>query len=350
MSFRFWASIVTVVLVALVVFLGWDKIVQAWNLLGSVNIWILLLLIPIQFISYFATGGMIFSYLRSKGDLKKASQNQMTRVALEFNFVNHVFPTTGDAIGFSYLCWSLKRFGVSLGRSTMAQMIRFAASFIVFLGFLVLSVFSLILDQKINRAIIFMSALLLLLIIVVIVLFAYAMSNHQRLIRFSSWVTKLVNTVVRKVTRGKKPELLKLEKVEAFFTEMHHDYLAILADKKILKTPFMWALVFNVADVMLLFVAFWALGFIVSPAILFVAFGVAVVASAVSVTPGGTGVYEAVMITFLISAGVPAEAAIAGTLLARVVLLLGTIASGYVFYQLTINKYGKPTNSPDIQC
>ncbi len=348
MSFRFWASIITVALVALVIFLGWDKIVQAWNLLSSVNIWILLLMIPIQFISYFATGGMIFSYLRSKGDLKGVKQSQMTRVALEFNFVNHVFPTAGDAVGFSYLCWSLKRFGISLGRATMAQMVRFAAAFIVFLGFLVLSVFLLILDQKINRQIIFMSALLLLLIIVVIAFFAYAMSNHRRLIKFSGWITKLINKVVCKITRSKKSKCLKSEKVEAFFAEMHHDYLAILADKKILKKPFIWALVFNVFDVMLLFVAFWALGFIVSPAILFVAFGVAAVAGALSVTPGGTGVYEAVMITFLISAGVPAEASIAGTLLARVVLLLGTIASGYVFYQLTINKYGKPNTSTDI--
>ncbi|MEI7689985.1 MAG: lysylphosphatidylglycerol synthase transmembrane domain-containing protein [Candidatus Saccharibacteria bacterium] len=348
MSFRFWASIVTVVLVALVIFLGWDKIVQAWNLLGSVNIWVLLLLIPIQFASYFATGGMIFSYLRSKGDLKEASQKQMTRVALEFNFVNHVFPTAGDAIGFSYLCWSLGHFGVSVGRATMAQMVRFVTAFTVFMGFLLLSVFVLILDQKINRAIIFMSALLLLLIIVGLVLFAYAMSNHQRLIRFSSRVTRIVNLVVRKLTRGKKPALLKLEKVEGFFTEMHHDYLAIVADKKILKTPFIWAIVFNIADVLLLFVAFWSLGFIISPAILFVAFGIAAVSSMLAVTPGGTGVYEAVMIAFLISAGVPAEAAIAGTLLARVVLLLGTVISGYAFYQLTINKYGKPTKSTDI--
>jgi len=44
---------------------------------------------------------------------------------------------------------------------------------------------------------------------------------------------------------------------------------------------------------------------------------------------------------FLASAGVAAEVAIAGTLLARVILMVGTIAGGYVFYQLTIVKYGK---------
>jgi hypothetical protein len=47
------------------------------------------------------------------------------------------------------------------------------------------------------------------------------------------------------------------------------------------------------------------------------------------------------MIAFLASAGVPADIAIAGTLVARVTLLLGTVIFGYLFYQLTIVKYGK---------
>jgi hypothetical protein len=49
------------------------------------------------------------------------------------------------------------------------------------------------------------------------------------------------------------------------------------------------------------------------------------------------------MIAFLASTGIPTEVAIAGTLLARVLLMLGTILFGYVFYQLTILKYGKST-------
>lgn len=57
-------------------------------------------------------------------------------------------------------------------------------------------------------------------------------------------------------------------------------------------------------------------------------------------TPGGAGVYEAVMVAFLAASGVTTEVAIAGTLLARVTLLAGTILFGYLFYQLTIIKYG----------
>ena len=129
-----------------------------------------------------------------------------------------------------------------------------------------------------------------------------------------------------------------------FFGELHQDYLAIRKDKRVLIKPFIWAVLANLADVALIWIAFWSLGYAVSPAILFVAFGVSSLASAISVTPGGAGVYETIMITFLASSSVPAEVAIAGTLLARVTLVLGTILFGYIFYQLTVLKYGRHTS------
>ena len=92
MSFRSWATIVTFLLLALVVFFGWGQISLAWGLLGQVNLWIWALLIPVQLCSYYATGGMIFSYLRSKGNLQTTTHWQMTRIALELNFVNHILP------------------------------------------------------------------------------------------------------------------------------------------------------------------------------------------------------------------------------------------------------------------
>jgi uncharacterized protein (TIRG00374 family) len=76
---------------------------------------------------------------------------------------------------------------------------------------------------------------------------------------------------------------------------------------------------------------------------LFIAFGISSIVSVFSATPGGAGIYEAIMIAFLASAGTPTEVAIAGTLLARTTLLIGTVIFGYIFYQLTINKYGKAT-------
>jgi hypothetical protein len=334
-------------LLALLVFFGWNQITLAWGLLGRVNLWIWLLLIPVQLFSYYAIGGMIFSYLRSKGNLKKTTHWQMARIALELNFVNHILPS-GGAAGFSYLGWVLKQHGVSVGRATMAQIIRFVLSFISFVAIVIVSVLVLIFDHKIDKVIIIVSTILVLSTILGTSFVIYIVGSHKKLIKFSGWVTTTVNKITSFFIRGKKKQLLQLQTVEDFFTEIHTDYIEIRHEKKILIRPLIWAIVNNLLDVSLILIAFLSLGFSVNPAILFIAFGTASILSVVSALPGGAGVYEAIMIAFLASAGVPPDMAIAGTLLARVTLLVGTVLFGYIFYQLRINKYGDDNNTANI--
>ena len=61
---------------------------------GQVNVWILLLLIPLQILCYYAAGAMIFSYLKEKYDIT-ISGAQTAQMALELNFVNHILPSGG---------------------------------------------------------------------------------------------------------------------------------------------------------------------------------------------------------------------------------------------------------------
>lgn len=340
LSFRGWLTLITLVLLIVVIFFAWPEIREAGELLGRVDLLILALLVPVQFFSYYATGGMIFSYLRAKGDLKEMSHWGMTRTALELNFVNHILPS-GGAAGFSYLSWVLSRFGVSVGRSTMAQLIRFTLTFLSFVLLLMIAVAILILDHRIDRLMILLCSGLFVLAVGASIFTVYIISSRPRLERFSAWLTAKVNNLVRKLTRGRKRKVLKATILEKFFSDLHDDYLAIRREKRILIKPFIWATLANIADVALIWIAFWALGHAVNPATLFVAFGLSSIASAFSVTPGGAGVYEAIMIAFLASSGVPADAAIAGTLLARVTLVVGTILFGYLFYQLTVIKHGK---------
>lgn len=340
MSLRSWISIITLVLLSLVIYFAWHEIVKAWDLLGQVDGWILILLVPVQFISYYAAGGMIFSYLRSKGNLKDTTHWQMARMALELNFVNHVLPS-GGAAGFSYLGWVLGRHGVRPGRATMAQIIRFSITFLAFIVLLIVAVVALIINQQIDRTILIISMALTAGAVGLMVGLVYIIGSQRRLTVFSQWLTRTVNKIVAFFTRGKKKAAVQFVTIETFFEELHQDYLEIRHEKKILIRPFLWALVLNIADVSLLYIAFLSLGYSVDPAIMFVAFGISSIASIASVAPGGAGIYEAVMIAFLASAGVPADVAIAGTLLARVTLVLGTIIFGYVFYQLTVLKYGK---------
>ncbi len=340
MSFRSWLTIGTLVLLGTVVYFGWPEISQAWRLLGSVNGWILALLIPVQLLSYYAVGNIIFSYLRSKGNIKDVSRWSMARMALELNFVNHILPS-GGAAGFSYLGWLLGRHGVSGGRAAMAQIIRYTLMFVTFIGLLFVSVLALILDNNVNRITILTCVVLALLVVGGTIFVIYIIGSATRIKKFSKVLSNTADWLVSFVTFGKKHHVVKHQKVEDFFNELHVDYVEIRNDKKVLKQPLIWAIIANIADVLLLSIAFGALGSWISLATLFIAFGVSGLSGFISVTPGGTGLYEAIMIAFLASAGVPADIAIAGTLLARVALLSGTVIFGYIFYQLTILKYGK---------
>lgn len=340
MSFRTWVSTVTIILLGVVIIVGWPEIVAAWNLLGQVNLWILAIMLPVQIFSYYATGGMIFSYLRAKGNLKDTSHWEMTRMALELNFVNHILPS-GGAAGFSYLGWVLGRHGVKAGRATMAQIIRFFLTFVSFVMLLIIAVIAVAIDEGVSRFVLLISSGLVATAVFSALFLLYIIGNKERLHNFAGFLTKTTNKVIAKIIRGKQKDIVKLKPVETFFADLHQDFDEIKSEKKLLFKPFVWSVFANLADVALLFIAFWSLGVIVNPAMLLIGFGIASIVSAISITPGGAGVYEAIMIAFLASAGVEPHLAIAGTLLARVLLMLGTIVFGYVFYQLTIVRYGK---------
>lgn len=343
-SFRSWMTIVTIVLLAIVIIVAWPEIVEAGSLLGQVDIRILLLLIPVQLLSYYATGSMIFSYLRSKGNLEEMSRWSMARLALELNFVNHILPS-GGAAGFSYLAWVLKKHKVSVSRSTMAQIIRFVLTFASFIMLLIISMIILFFRHQIEPITIIVGSALTVAAIGGTWFGIWVIKSNARLRSFSAWLSRISSRFIRWITRGRKRKLLKEEVLLEFFDGLHDDYLAIRRERKILIKPFVWAAIANILDVALIWISFYSLGYPLDPALLFIAFGTASIIGALSVTPGGAGVYEAVMVAFLAASGVTPEVAIAGTLLARITLLAGTILFGYAFYQLTILKYGK---RPDI--
>lgn len=342
MSTRSWITLITLALLGAVIYFGRHELLKAWQLMGQVNLWVLAVMVPVQIASYYAVGAVSFSYLRKKGNLDHMSQLGMTRLSLELNFVNHILPSGGLA-GFSYWAWILKHHGVSGARATMSQVVRFLLTFVGFAVMAIAAFVVLLLNGSMDRMIGIITIGLVIFLLGLMFGGQFLIKDRQRLERFSQWLAAVSNGFVRVVTFGRKRQSVQAVNLRNFFMEFHDDYEEIMQDRKILWGPFLWTLLANACDVALLFVAFWALGIVVDPAILVVAFGVSSVVSIVSVTPGGTGVYEATMVAVLAAGGVGQSQAIAGTLLARVTLLLGTIIFGYVFYQMSIVKYGKST-------
>lgn len=347
MSFKTWMSITTLALVGIIIFLSRGELYRAWELLGGVNLWVLVLLIPSQIVVYYIGGEMMFSYLRAKGATKEIPAPDLAKMALEVNFVNHVLPS-GGVSGISYMSWRLSKYDISPGRATMAQLVRFAMAFLAYVALMVVAVVVVTIDSGVNRWIIFISFLVIIFSLVIGIGAMYILSNRRRMWRFADHVVRYGNRLVSKVTFGRKKRTFRYSKVEKFFTDMHFDYVALQRDRNILIRPFLWGVAYTVGDVLLYLITFWAMGLFFNPAPLLIAYGIASLAGMVVITPGGTGAFEAVMIGFLAIAGVNKGEAIAGVILTRVILLLGTIVLGYAFYQKSILKYGKYT-APDTR-
>lgn len=333
-------SIVTVLFLGVVVFFSRHEIEKAYDLLDSVNLWILLAIIPLQLLSYYAAGETIFSFLKQQKQIKKFSAFMCTRLALEMNFVNHVLPS-GGVSGISYMGWRLKHFGVSASRSTTAQLVRMVATFAAYSVLLFIAILLMIVDGGVNRWIVAATVALVTIMGLALLVVFYILDRERRFAWLARRVTASVNAVVRYATFGRKPHVLESDRVREFFVEIEKDYRIVRANIRLLVQPFLWALLFLVSEVAMFYVSFLALGHVVNPAPLVIAFGLASVAGFFVVTPGGAGAYEVIMVAFLSAAGLNPGIALLGILLTRVLLLMGTIASGYLFYQQAILQHGK---------
>ena len=339
MSFRAWLSVVTIVVLAVIIFFSRHEVEHAWHLLESVKLWVLALVVPAQILVYYSGGETIFSYLHAKEPIGEVPPQTLARIALELNFVNHTLPS-GGVSGVSYMTWRLGGFGVGSGRATMAQVVRYAMGFVSSIGLLCISVLVVTVDGNINRWMILFSSLIVTFMLSQLLGGVYILSSHRRTENFSVWVNHTINHVVRRLTLGRAKEVLNRNKMTRFFEELHHDYEEIRHDKKQLRTPLIWSTVYIIADVGSFLITFWALGVGVDPAAVLIAYTVASMAGFFVITPGGAGAYEALMVIFLSMAGVVQGTAIAGVVLTRVIVLMGTIGFGFIFYQHAILHYG----------
>jgi uncharacterized protein (TIRG00374 family) len=317
--------------------------------MGRVNLLILLLLVPIQFASYYASTEIFFTYLRARGQLQRTNTLQATGMSLELNFVNHVFPS-GGVSGVSYMVWRLGKLGVTAGQATMAQIMKYVVQMGTFMALMGLALIWTTLENRTDNWVVVATAIGITSLVFLVIFGGYLVGSQSRMRHFAHWLTRVLNSFIKKITFGRKPEVLKLERVERFFIDFHSDFMVLKNDKKLLVKPIIWSFLFNAFEILLFTVSFWALGVWVNPAVLLIAYGAATLTGVFMLTPGGAGAYEAVMIGILTASGVAAGVAFAGVILARAILIIGTLASGFVVYQHALHKYGRPNlnERPDL--
>ena len=241
MSLRSWVSIITLAFLGLIVYGARHEITQAWNLLDQVNLAILSLLVPFQIISYFMAGEMVFGNLRAKRGIDHISPLSQARMALEMNFVNHALPSAGVS-GMSYMTWRMHRYGISPGRSTLAQIIRYFMSFAAFVTMLLSALVVITLDGHINRWIILLSIGLIMAMLVAVIGGVYLIAKPSRYQAFSRWAKRVFDRLTKIVTFGKRRSLIKDGVIENFFDDIHKDFLSVRNEKRLLWAPYWWGI------------------------------------------------------------------------------------------------------------
>lgn len=340
-SARFWVSIITVVVVALLVFGAWSQVVEAFKSLSQVNLWILALLIPVQLFSFWVTGEVLFSFLRARGELRGMSPLSAMRMSLEFNFANHMLPS-GGAAGIAYTTWKLNSLGVAPSKGTLAQLVRFAVTFVSFSILLVVATIWLLVSGRGSAGVLWPAAVVGGLAIVGTTVGVILLRRRRMLHRFAGFLTGVANKVLRLVRSSKRVDPIVLVR---FLDGIYVEVREITAQPKTLIAPFLLSFLVNIADSSLFLVALGAFGVLADPALIFVAYGLATLASMIIVTPNGLGAYEVALVTTLVAGGLAQSTTIAAVILARVILLFGTIIFGWGFYQHSVMKAGAPSRA-----
>lgn len=351
--FRKILSVVTLILVAIVLWKAWPQISETIGCVTTgvcpeggefhMNLWIVLLLIPEQLFMYFTAGQMFFSYMKAKKTTKKISAWNLARISFELNFVNHAVPS-GGVSGLGYIAWRLHEFGATAGQVSFMYLLRYMITIIANQTQTILAIAVLLVWNAVPGNAMWMVGVIALMsigIIVAIILGVVIASSRKLIDWFSKESAKFCNFIVKKITFGKKKNVLPFEKVHKFFLDLHEDLLAARKDKRILIRPILWGILYNFLEIATYEIVAISLGHgEIFPQIM-VAEALASVVGAVLPTPGGVGGYEGSMIAVMLTLGTSLPVASTVVIVTRVIVLVNTIVSGYGFYQNAISKIGK---------
>jgi len=338
-------SIVTLLLVALIAWKAFSGSVEidgqtmtmleaTWYSLQRINVWVLLLIIPEQILMYYAAGQIYFAFLRQRKNFK-ISQARLTRISLEINFVNHALPS-GGASGLAYLVWRLKDFNISAGQISFIHVLRYGICALgnalqTMVAIIVVLVAGCVLPGKYWW--LWVAGAVAGGIIGLIIVAWLIVRKQKNIDWLADKSSKFINKIVRKISRGKKRVFLREEQVTKFFADLREDYIHLKQNRRILWKPMIWGLFYSFLELATYWVVGCALG---HPEILpqiMIAEGVASVVGTVLVTPGGMGGYEGVFVIVLVATGVDLQTATITVVVTRIFVLLGTIISGWGFYQ-----------------
>ena len=341
---RRWKLLLNVITISALILLAFairHQLSDTLENLTKVRAWVLLLIIPIEALNYHAQAKLYQGLLAVLDE--KISYSNLLKLALELNFVNHVFPS-GGVSGISYFGFRLRNFDIRGPKATLVQTMKLMLYFVAFEPLLLLAMFILAVNGRVNSFTILIGGSLTMLVLVGTGFFAYIIGSQTRINTFLTALTRFINQLIHFVRPG-NPETINIVNAGLSFEDFHTNYLLFRSRYRELKRPFWWAMVSNITEIAVIYVVYIAFGAYVDVGAIILAYAVANFAGLLSVLPGGTGVYEALMTIVLVAAGIPARISLPVTIMYRVISTVLQLPPGYVLYHRTLHgKHRQVTN------
>lgn len=311
-----------------------DQVVEVVRNLARVSVWALLLLIPLQMLNYHSQTKMYQHLFATVGN--KLKYKFLLKLSLELNFVNHVFPS-GGVTGISYFGVRMRSNDISGARATLVQLMKLVLLFLSFEILVIFGVVFLAAAGKANNLVILLAGSLTTLMVLGTVGFSYIIGSQQRITRFFTFVTRVINRLIQ-IVRPKNPETINIARAQDTFEDLHGNYELFKQKSSQLRAPFLYALAANTAEVLSIYVVYVAFGEWVNLGAVILGYAVANFAGLVSVLPGGVGVYEALLTGVLVVAGVPAALSLPVVVMYRVLNTILQLPPGYYFYHKNLQR------------
>ncbi|MEX0932230.1 MAG: lysylphosphatidylglycerol synthase transmembrane domain-containing protein [Candidatus Saccharimonadales bacterium] len=304
------------------------KIVEAWQLLGQVNLKWLYLAFAMQIPSYYFVAKTYQALLATFGT--KTNLKKMFELSLALNFVNSVAPSAGVS-GTSYFSYVLSRDKVPVGKSALVQVAKFVLTFSSFILILLVGGTLLYFSGDIQRITVRIILLMVAAILVLCGGFIFAMLDRKRLDAMIHWLTDFIDKISGWVRKDNKP-LIGRKKIEDLLNEFHGGFALIMGKRRRIIPPFMYVFATTFMEIATVYLVFVAFSSIINPGIVIIAYGVANIAG-VNFLPAGVGSYEAAMVAIFAATGTPVALALSATLVYRVVNMVLYLPVGFYFYQ-----------------
>jgi uncharacterized protein (TIRG00374 family) len=336
-------NLVTVAVLVVLVVLIRDQIVETFRNLGKINLYVLLLLLPLLALGFHAQTKMYQHMFALIGH--QLHYKFMMRVALELNFVNQVFPS-GGVSGISYFGVRMRSAQITGTQASLVQIMKLLLLFVSFEVLLVIGLLILAIEGQANDLMLLVAGSITTLLAIGTVAFVAIIGSQRRIHATFTAITKLINRLFRLFGR-QRADTISIERAEGIVNDLHFTYKVMEAKYKELRWPLLWALVVNISQILAIYAVYVAFGTWVNLGAIILAYSVANFAGLVSVLPGGAGIYEALMTGVLVAGGVPAALSLPVTVMFRVLSTIIQLPLGYYFYHQTVHRTGKtPLDQP----